>query len=99
MGLLGIGATAASFGRDLAFDTDRIAALIDHARRSGAGLLVLPDAALGGYLEDLRHPDPAALPPALALDDGYVRKVASLAASQNPKQTTISAARLATLRT
>ena len=80
MGLLGIGATAASFSRDLGFDIDRIAALIDNARRSGVGLLVLPDAALGGYIDDLRHPDPAALPPALALDDSHLRKVASLAA-------------------
>jgi predicted amidohydrolase len=80
MGLLGIGATAASFGRDLGFDLDRIAALIDNARRSGVSLLVLPDAALGGYIDDLRHPDPAALPPALALDDSYLRKVAGLAA-------------------
>jgi predicted amidohydrolase len=80
MGLLGIGATAASFGRDLGFDLDRIAALIDNARRSGVSLLVLPDAALGGYIDDLRHPDPAALPPALGLDDTYLRKVAGLAA-------------------
>jgi nitrilase len=80
MGLLGIGATAASFGRDLGFDIDRIGALIDNARRSGVSLLVLPDAALGGYLDDLRHPDPASLPPALSLDDSYLRKVASLAA-------------------
>jgi predicted amidohydrolase len=41
---------------------------------------VLPDAALGGYLGDLHRPDPAALPPALALDDAHVRKVAALAA-------------------
>jgi len=80
MGLLGIAAAAASFGRDLDFDVDRIAALIEAARRAGAGLLVLPDAALGGYLDDLRHPDPAALPPALTLDDNYLRKIASLAA-------------------
>jgi predicted amidohydrolase len=80
MGLLGIGATAASFGRDLGFDLDRIAALIDNARRSRVSLLVLPDAALGGYIDDLRHPDPAALPPALGLDDTYLRKVAGLAA-------------------
>jgi predicted amidohydrolase len=79
MGLLGIGAAAASFGRDLSFDTDRIAALIEHARRAGVGLLVLPDAALGGGLDDLSHPGPAGLPPALTLDDAYVRKVASLA--------------------
>jgi predicted amidohydrolase len=80
MGLLSIGATAASFGRDLSFDLDRIAVLIEAARRSGVSLLVLPDAALGGYIDDLRNPDRSALPPALALDDPHLRKVAELAA-------------------
>jgi predicted amidohydrolase len=80
MGLLNIGATAASFGRDLSFDLDRIAALIEAARRSAVSLLVLPDAALGGYIDDLRNPDRSALPPALALDDPHLRKVAELAA-------------------
>lgn len=80
MGLLSIGATAASFGRDLSFDLDRIAALIEAARRSDVSLLVLPDAALGGYIDDLRNPDRSALPPALALDDPHLRKVAELAA-------------------
>lgn len=80
MAAIRIGAVAAKFGRDLDFDLQRIATLIEHGRRSGVSLLVLPDAALGGYLVDLRHPDPAALPPALALDDAHVRKVAALAA-------------------
>ena len=80
MGLLSIGATAASFGRDLSFDLDRITALIEAARRSDVSLLVLPDAALGGYIDDLRNPDRSALPPALALDDPHLRKVAELAA-------------------
>ncbi len=80
MGLLSIGATAASFGRDLSFDLDRITALIEAARRSAVSLLVLPDAALGGYIDDLRNPDRSALPPALALDDPHLRKVAELAA-------------------
>jgi predicted amidohydrolase len=80
MGLLSIGATAASFGRDLSFDLDRISALIEAARRSAVSLLVLPDAALGGYIDDLRNPDRSALPPALALDDPHLRKVAELAA-------------------
>lgn len=74
-----IGAVAAKFGRDLDFDLQRIATLIEHARSSGVAMLVLPDAALGGYLPDLRRPDPAALPPALELDDPHVRKVAALA--------------------
>jgi predicted amidohydrolase len=42
-------------------------------------LLVLPDAALGRYIDDLRNPDRSALPPALALDDPHLRKVAELA--------------------
>lgn len=75
-----IGAVAARFGRDLDFDLQRIATLIEHARQLGVGLLVLPDAALGGYLDDLRSPNPDTLPPALPLDDPHVRKVAALAA-------------------
>jgi predicted amidohydrolase len=74
-----IAAAAAHFGRDLEFDLARIGKLIDDARRAGAGLLVLPDAALGGYVTDLRHPDPEALPPALAPDDPMLKRVAALA--------------------
>ncbi|HWG22496.1 carbon-nitrogen hydrolase family protein [Actinospica sp.] len=75
-----IAAAAAHFGRDLEFDLARIAKLIDDARGEGADLLVLPDAALGGYLADLRHPDPEALPPALEPDDPLIHRVARLAA-------------------
>jgi predicted amidohydrolase len=74
-----IGAVAAHFGRDLGFAVQRIATLVEHARQSGASLLVLPDAALGGYLADLRHPDPEALPPALTADSIPIREVAALA--------------------
>lgn len=80
MGTLRIAAVAAHFARDLDFDLRRIATLIEHARGRGAGLLVLPDAALGGYLADLRHPDPDALPPALAPDGPHLREIATLAA-------------------
>jgi predicted amidohydrolase len=75
-----IAAAAAHFGRDLEFDLARVAKLIDDARKEGAGLLVLPDAALGGYLSDLRHPDTEALPPALKPDDPAILQVARLAA-------------------
>jgi predicted amidohydrolase len=75
-----IAAAAAHFGRDLDFDLARIGKLIEDARSQGAGLLVLPDAALGGYLADLRHPDPDALPPALKPDDPLILQVAALAA-------------------
>jgi predicted amidohydrolase len=81
MGVTRIGAVAASFNRDLDFDLDRIATLIEHGRRDRISLLVLPDAALGGYLmPDLRHPDPDALPPALYPDDPRVIKIGKLAA-------------------
>jgi predicted amidohydrolase len=75
-----VAAAAAHFGRDLDFCLQRIATLIEHSRQAGAALLVLPDAALGGYLADIRSPDPAALPPALASDNEYLRKVCALAA-------------------
>jgi predicted amidohydrolase len=80
MSAIRIAAVAAHFGRDLDFDLARIAKLITDARRDGARLLVLPDAALGGYLADLRHPDPEALPPALKPDDALILQVARLAA-------------------
>jgi predicted amidohydrolase len=75
-----VAAAAAHFGRDLDFCLQRIGTLIEHARQAGAALLVLPDAALGGYLADIRSPDPAALPPALPPDSEYLRKVGALAA-------------------
>jgi nitrilase len=75
-----IAAAAAHFGRDLDFCLQRVATLIEHSRQAGAVLLVLPDAALGGYLSDLRSPDPSALPPALQADSPYLRKVCALAA-------------------
>jgi predicted amidohydrolase len=80
MSMTRLAAGAAHFGRDLEFDLRRIGKLIDDARAAGAGLLVLPDAALGGYLADLRHPDPEALPPALKPDDPLLTRVAALAA-------------------
>jgi predicted amidohydrolase len=74
-----IAAAAAHFGRDLDYDLGRIGKLIGDARVAGAGLLVLPDAAIGGYLADLRHPDPAALPPAFKPDDPILGQVAAMA--------------------
>ena len=78
-GPLRIAAAAAHFGRDLPRSVDRIAMIIDAARKVEAGLLVLPNAALGGYLADLRSPDPAALPPAIAPDAMEIRRIIALA--------------------
>jgi predicted amidohydrolase len=75
-GAVRIAAAAARFGRDLAFDLQRVMTIVQHARDAGAALLVLPDGALGGHLPDLRGPDPRALPPALAADDPLLLDVA-----------------------
>jgi predicted amidohydrolase len=74
-----LAAAAAHFGRDLDHCLGRIGQLVAGAREARTDLLVLPDAALGGYLADLRHPDPDALPPALKPDDPLLGQVAALA--------------------
>jgi len=78
-GKLRIAAASAHFGRDLPRSVERIGMIIAAARKAGAGLLVLPDAALGGYLADLRSPDPDALPPAIAPDALEIRRVIAMA--------------------
>jgi predicted amidohydrolase len=74
-----LAAAAAHFGRDLEFDLRRVDKIISDARAAGASLLVLPDAALGGYLADLRDPGPDDRPPALTPDDPILDRVAELA--------------------
>ncbi len=80
MAAIRIAAASAHFGRDLDACLARIATIVDHARQVGVELLVLPQAALGGYLSDLRHLDPDALPPTLPADSDLLRKVGELAA-------------------
>ncbi|WP_344327264.1 carbon-nitrogen hydrolase family protein [Aeromicrobium halocynthiae] len=70
---------AAHFGRDIGRSLEKVARIIDDARGAGADLLVLPDATLGGYLADLRSPDPDALPPALAEDSPEIGQVVAMA--------------------
>lgn len=79
MPALRIAAVAAHFGRDVQRALAKVEGIIGDARAAGAGLLVLPDATLGGYLSDLRHPDPATLPPALAEDAWEVQRIVALA--------------------
>jgi predicted amidohydrolase len=80
MAPLRIAAASAHFGRDLPRSLERISMIIDAARKVGTGLLVLPDAALGGYLADLRSPDPDALPPAIGPDAREIRRIVAMAA-------------------
>jgi predicted amidohydrolase len=60
-----IGAVAANFGRDVDRGVAKVVGIIDAAARDGVELLVFPDACLGGYIGDLRAPDPNDRPPSL----------------------------------
>lgn len=74
-----LAAVAGHFGRDIERSLTKISGIVADARRTGVDLLVLPDAALGGYLGDLGHPDPDRLPPALAADSPEIAQIADLA--------------------
>ncbi len=71
---LTIAAAAAPFGRDLEACFATIGALIDDARSAGADLLVLPEAAIGGYVESLSGAD-VEPPPAFDRDGPQLRRV------------------------
>jgi nitrilase len=74
-----LASVAAHFGRDIDRSLDKMAGIVADARSSGVELLVFPDATLGGYLSDLRHPDAHALPPALAEDSFEIGRVIAMA--------------------
>jgi predicted amidohydrolase len=78
-----VAAVAEAFGRDLEEGFARIEQRIDEARSRDADLVVLPEAALGGYLADLGgdsdddgDPD---LPPPLEPDGPEIERLARLA--------------------
>jgi predicted amidohydrolase len=79
MPALRVAAVAAPFGRDLEEGFARIARLAETARERGVRLLVLPEAALGGYLAALDGVDGADLPPALRVEGPELRRLAALA--------------------
>ncbi|MET3805773.1 putative amidohydrolase [Nakamurella sp. UYEF19] len=89
MTVITVAAAAENFGRDLEQAYRTIERLADEARAAGAGLLVLPEAALGGYLSSLGGGDStdpdvwaeriSALPPALSLDGPELARVRSIA--------------------
>jgi predicted amidohydrolase len=74
---LTIAAAAAPFDRDMDACFATIEAVIGQARERGVQLLVLPEAALGGYVESL-HGD-AEPPPALDADGPELARVMELA--------------------
>lgn len=74
-----MGAVAAHFGRDIERTLAKLPGMIEQARERGIDLLVLPDATVGGYLLDMVHPGPEALPPAVELDGPEVQAIARMA--------------------
>jgi len=75
-----IGSVAANFTRDLEENYRTIARYVDLARAAGVDFLVLPEAAIGGYLSSLgNHGDTArtarSLPPAIRLDGPEIARV------------------------
>jgi len=74
---LTIAAASAPFGRDMEACLETIAALITQACERGVQLLVLPEAALGGYVETLHGA--AEPPPALDADGPELARVMELA--------------------
>ena len=79
MTTLKLAAVAAPFDRDLEAGFIRIAGLVEEARACGVRLLVLPEAALGGYLASLHEGDSPELPPAFRADGPEVARLAALA--------------------
>lgn len=77
MSAVTLAAVSAPFGRDLDEAYARIGRLLAQARAEGVGLLVLPEACLGGYLANLDGEAP--LPPALDLDGPELRRVIDMA--------------------
>ncbi|GAA0605325.1 carbon-nitrogen hydrolase family protein [Sporichthya brevicatena] len=72
-----LAAAAANFDRDLERCFERIGNLITQARRQGARLLALPEAALGGYLADLDGAQPP--PPAFEISSPVIARLARMA--------------------
>lgn len=81
MTLVTIGAVAAHFGRDVDRGVAKVVGIIEAAARDGVELLVFPDACLGGYIGDLRAPDPEDRPPALDPDGPEIEAVIAAAGS------------------
>lgn len=79
MTLVSVGAVAANFGRDVDRGVAKVVGIIETARHEGVQLLVFPDACLGGYLGDLRAPDPGDQPPALDPDGPEIAAIIAAA--------------------
>lgn len=76
-----LASVAANFTRDLEQNYALIASLVEEARANGVDFMVLPEAAIGGYLSSLgNHGDTVktttrSLPPAISLDGPEIARV------------------------
>lgn len=76
---LTIAVAAAPFTRDMEECFATIGGILDEARAAGAGLVVLPEAALGGYVESLSGDGEIDPPPALDPDGPELRRLMEMA--------------------
>jgi nitrilase len=74
-----IAALAAHFGIGIGRALDKLEGIVERLTRDGVELLVLPDATLGGYIGDLRNPDPATAPEAIDPDGPEIRMLCRMA--------------------
>ncbi len=74
-----IAAVAAPFDRDMEAGFARIEQILDEARLAGAELVVLPEAAIGGYVADLHVGSRVEPPPALLVDGPEIKRMIELA--------------------
>lgn len=72
-------AVAAHFGRNIEACFARIEGVLAHASERDAGLVVLPDAALGGYLPGFDPGDATDVPEAIDPDGTEIKRLARLA--------------------
>src|SRR5690606_5385704 len=73
-------AVAAPFDRDIEASFARVERILAEAREAGADLVVLPEAAIGGYVADLTIGSRVEPPPALDPAGPEIRRLAALAA-------------------
>lgn len=74
-----IAAVAGHFGADIGRALEKLAGIVERLAVDGVDLLVLPDATLGGYLGDLRNPDPASWPEAIDPEGPEIRMLCRMA--------------------
>lgn len=72
-------AVADNFGRDVGAGFARVSAILERARAMDAGLVVFPEATLGGYLAHLDPGGPPDLPPAFEVTGPEIAQLARLA--------------------